>query len=61
VLIFACLLCVWLFPFFQNARLQFNDNTAERRRWGGGIMGSKAQAVIKARERAVAREAASKA
>lgn len=44
-----------------NARLQFNDNVAERRRWGGGIMGSKAQAVIKKRERAVAREAASKA
>ena len=56
------LLCVYFFfLFFQNARLQFNDNTAERRRWGGGIMGSKAQAVIKARERAVAREAASKA
>jgi large subunit ribosomal protein L7Ae len=44
-----------------NARLQFNDNVAERRRWGGGIMGSKAQAVIKKRERAVAREAAGKA
>lgn len=44
-----------------NARLQFNDNVAERRRWGGGVMGSKAQAVIKKRERAVAREAASKA
>lgn len=45
----------------SNARLQFNDNAAERRRWGGGIMGSKAQAVIKKRERAVAREAAAKA
>lgn len=45
----------------QNARLQFNDNVAERRRWGGGIMGSKAQHVIKARERAIAREAAGKA
>lgn len=44
-----------------NARLQFNDNAAERRRWGGGIMGSKAQAVTKARARAVAREAAGKA
>jgi large subunit ribosomal protein L7Ae len=44
----------------SNARLQFNDNAAERRRWGGGIMGSKAQAVIKKRERAHAREAASK-
>jgi len=44
-----------------NARLQFNVNTAERRRWGGGIMGSKAQAVIRARERQAAREAAGKA
>jgi len=44
-----------------NARLQFNDNAAERKRWGGGIMGPKAQAVIKKRERAVAREAAGKA
>jgi large subunit ribosomal protein L7Ae len=42
------------------ARLQFNDNAAERRRWGGGIMGPKAQAVIKQRERAIAREQASK-
>jgi large subunit ribosomal protein L7Ae len=44
-----------------NARLQFNDNTAERKRWGGGIMGSKAQAVIKKRERAIARELSAKA
>jgi len=43
-----------------NARLQFNDNTAVRRQWGGGVMGPKAQAVIKKRERAIAREAASK-
>lgn len=44
----------------SNARLQFNDNAADRRRWGGGIMGVKAQAVIKKRERALAKEAASK-
>jgi len=44
-----------------NARLQFNDNVADRRRFGGGIMGPKAQAVIKRRERAAAKEAASKA
>jgi len=44
-----------------NARLQFNDNAAERRRWGGGVMGPKAQQVIKKREKAIAREAASKA
>jgi len=43
-----------------NARLQFNDNAAERRRWGGGVMGPKANAVIKLREKALAREAASK-
>jgi len=44
----------------SNARLQFNDNVAERRRWGGGVMGSKAQAVTKKRERAIAREQAGK-
>jgi len=44
----------------SNARLQFNDNVAERRRWGGGIMGSKAQAVIRRRERAIAKEQAAK-
>jgi len=43
-----------------NARLQFNDNAAERRRWGGGVMGPKAQAVIKKRERAIQREAVGK-
>jgi len=45
----------------SNARLQFNDNVAERRRWGGSIMGPKAQAVTKKREKRAAREAASKA
>jgi large subunit ribosomal protein L7Ae len=44
----------------SNARLQFNDNAAERRRWGGGIMGPKANHVIKKRERAHAKEAAAK-
>jgi len=43
-----------------NARLQFNDNAADRKRWGGGIMGVKAQAVIRKRERAHARELAAK-
>jgi len=43
-----------------NARLQFNDNVALRRTWGEGVVGPKAQAVIKKRERATAREAASK-
>lgn len=43
-----------------NARLQFNDNTAQRRQWGGGVMGNKAQAVIRKRERAIAKEQAGK-
>jgi len=46
--------------FISNVRLQFNDNVAERRRWGGGIVGPKAQAVTKKRERVAAREAAAK-
>ena len=37
----------------SNARLQFNDNAAERRRWGGGVMGSKAQAVSDTTQRAI--------
>jgi len=43
-----------------NARLQFNDNAAERKRWGGGIMGVKTQAVLRARELAVKKEQAGK-
>ena len=36
--------------------VQYNDG--DRKRWGGGIMGCKANHVIKKRERAKAREAA---
>jgi len=45
----------------NNVRVQYNDNASDRKKWGGGIMGVKAQAVIRSRERARAREAASKA
>lgn len=42
------------------AKAEYNDAAAERRRWGGGILGVKAQAVIRKRERTLARELASK-
>jgi len=42
----------------ESARLQYNDAADSRKKWGGGILGSKAQAVIDKRERARAREAA---
>jgi len=35
----------------------FNDNVADLKKWGGGIMGVKSQAVTRKRERAAAREA----
>jgi len=44
----------------NNVRSQFNDNVADRRKWGGGVVGPKAQAVVKLRERAAAKEAAAK-
>jgi len=45
----------------QNFRLMYNDATTDRRRWGGGIMGHKAQAVIRSREKVAAKEAAKSA
>jgi len=45
----------------ELARAEFNDAVAERRKWGGGIMGIKAQAVVRKREKQLAREAAQKA
>jgi len=35
----------------------FNENVVDLKKWGGGIMGIKSQAVTKKRERAAAREA----
>jgi len=42
----------------ESARLQYNDASEARKRWGGGVLGPKAQAVIRKREAARAREAA---
>jgi large subunit ribosomal protein L7Ae len=43
----------------QNYRLMYNDAAAsEKKKWGGGVMGIKAQHVIRKREKARAREAA---
>jgi len=43
-----------------NIRIQFNDNVASRRVQGGGIVGPKAQHVIRKRERTAAKEASAK-
>jgi len=42
--------------FITNANLQFKDNQSDRKKWGGGIMGAKANHVIKKKEKAHARE-----
>jgi len=44
----------------QNFRLSYNDNVSDRKKWGGGILGPKAQAVIKKSEATVKKENASK-
>jgi len=44
----------------SNFRLQYNDDTTQRRKWGGGIVGIKAQHVIRKREKQHAKELASK-
>jgi len=41
-----------------SVRAMYNESSFDRRKWGGGIMGCKAQHVIRAREKAKAREAA---
>lgn len=46
--------------FVSNVRVQFNDNVTERKRWGGGIVGPKAQAVIRKRAAKIAKETAGK-
>jgi large subunit ribosomal protein L7Ae len=43
-----------------NAKSQFNDNANSRKTWGGGVMGIKAQAVIRSRERARQRDLVTK-
>jgi len=45
----------------QNFRTMYNDATSDRKRWGGGIMGHKAQAVIEQRKKIAAKEAAKSA
>ncbi|GKA85410.1 60S ribosomal protein L7a-2-like protein [Tanacetum coccineum] len=43
----------------QAIKANFNDKYEEyRKKWGGGIMGSKSQAITKAKERVLAKEAA---
>ncbi|KAL2936398.1 60S ribosomal protein L7a-2 [Bienertia sinuspersici] len=43
----------------EAVKANFNDKYDEhRKKWGGGIMGSKSQAKMKARERVIAKEAA---
>jgi len=44
-----------------NFRTMYNEATADRKRWGGGIMGHKAQVVIDQRKKAAAKEAAKSA
>jgi len=47
--------------FVQNVRIQFNDNVSDRKKWGGGVVGVKATHVIRAREKAAAKELVGKA
>jgi large subunit ribosomal protein L7Ae len=44
----------------QNVRVQFNEDAVARRKWGGGIMGMKANHVITQRNRLHAKEQADK-
>jgi len=45
----------------QNFRTMYNDATSDRKKWGGGVMGHKAQAVIEQRKKIAAKEAAKSA
>jgi len=45
----------------QNFKGTYNEAVQDRKRWGGGIMGHKAQAVIRTREKIRAKEAAKSA
>jgi large subunit ribosomal protein L7Ae len=46
--------------FINNVRIQFNDNVTDRKKWGGGVVGVKAQHVVRKRAAAIAKEAAGK-
>jgi large subunit ribosomal protein L7Ae len=45
----------------STIRIMYNDNVSDRRKWGGAVMGLKANHIQIKREKAKAREAASKA
>jgi large subunit ribosomal protein L7Ae len=49
-----------LTQFIENVRIQFNDNVTDRKKWGGGIVGPKAQAVVRKRAAFAAKELAAK-
>jgi len=44
--------------FVENTRSMYSDAAAATRKWGGGIMGNKAQVKVAKREKAIAREKA---
>jgi len=44
--------------FVENTRSMYSDAAAAARKWGGGIMGNKAQVKVAQREKALARERA---
>jgi large subunit ribosomal protein L7Ae len=47
--------------FVSNVNLQFRDNTSDRKKWGGGLIGIKATHVVAHRNKIAAREAAKNA
>ena len=47
-----------LTQFIENTRSMYSDAAAAARKWGGGVMGNKAQVKVAQRERALARERA---
>jgi hypothetical protein len=45
--------------FIENTRSMYSDAAAAARKWGGGVMGNKAQVKVAKRDKAIARERAS--